>query len=210
MNSAEIIALPSGKPLDEAVHSYVFNNTGPVLPYSTSDEAGIELLDRLPLFIGRVSPAHPRFDPQRAWVAGTLTHDPNFKGDITSLRVTASARMVALCKAALIFTLKPAAAPAGSQRAAPAPQPPSASANEARELARRVGTKKARNPKAGAEPAPEKPHRSASVGAKPAFNRPLQPTVFTHAGGTLKKIPPRPGKFVGGTPLPVAGGAQVR
>lgn len=207
MNPTDIIALQPGKQLDEAVHAVIFNNTGPLLPYSTADTACVAILDRAPLFVGRVGPHHPKFDISRPWVAGTLTFDPNFKGDITSLRVTAGTRAVALCKAALIFTLKPAAEAPRRQPAQAVSTPASAAA--AREVARRVGTKRARNPKAAAQEPPPPPKRSASTGAKPAFNRPPQPAAF-RGGSAFAPMPKRPSKFVGPTPLPVAGSGMPK
>jgi len=153
MNATDVIALQPGQPLDQAVHALIFNNSGPVQPYSTEDGAGMAILDRVPMFVGRVGLQHPKLDLNRPWVAGTLSFDPNFKGDITSLRVTAATRLVALCKAALIFTLSPAAGPA-PRAAASQPRSNPASQQAAKDIARRVGTKRARSPKAAPQEAP--------------------------------------------------------
>lgn len=207
MNAAEILALQSGQPLDATVHSYIFNNAGPVLPYSTESAVALGILDRLPLFVGRVAPTHPKIDPARPWISGTLTHEPSFKGDVTALRVTGPTLAIALCKAALIFTMKPATGPA--PRAAAQPRSNPASEQAARDVARRVGTKRARNPKAEPETPPARNLRADKSGSKPAFNRPQQPAAH-RSGGQLAPMPKRPGKWVGPTPLPVAGSGMPK
>lgn len=146
MTHENILALQPGPELDQAVHVAVFGGIGKLAPYSTKDSAGLKVLDRLPLFIGRVDPSHPRFDASRPWVSGTLTHNAEIKGDMTALRVTAPTRGVALCKAALLVLLRPARA----ER----PAPRQSSADAAREVAARIGTPAARNPNRPTIPQP--------------------------------------------------------
>lgn len=115
MQPDQILSLQPGHELDKAVHAVVFANDGRLFKYSTTDSCAAKLLDRLPLFVGRVDPTHAKFDINRPWVAGTLAHDPATKGDLTVLRVTSATRMGALCKAALLLVLHPpqSAQPAG-------------------------------------------------------------------------------------------------
>lgn len=174
MTTDEILSLAAGPTLDAAVHVHVFSNTGKASRYSTRDSAGMKVLDKLPLFVGRVSPAHPHFDVARPWIAGTLTHNPDIKGDMTALRVTAGTRLVALCKAALLVVLRPAKAERPGPRQSPA--------DAARAVAARIGTPAARNPN------------------RPQI---AQPTARVHAADKRLPIPKRPERFVGPQTNPV-------
>lgn len=175
MTSDEILALTPGPQLDAAIHLHVFSNPGKAPAYSTKDAAGMKILDRLPLFVGKLDPAHPKYDSSRPFVAGTLAHEPSLNGDVTRLRVTAPSRLVALCKAALLVVLRPAKA----ER----PAPRQSSAEQARDIAARIGTPAARNP--------NNPRVS-------------QPTV--HRGRDARPpMPQRPANFVGPKPVAVPG-----
>jgi hypothetical protein len=173
MTSAEILALPPGPELDKAVHLFVFSNDGKARYYSTKDADGIRLLDKLPLFVARIPDNHPNYEASRPFCAGTLIHNPDVKGDMTALRVTASTRLVALCKAALIVVLRPAKT---SDRQAATPQGSSANAANARDLAARIGTPAARRGGAG---------------------RILQPTARGNPREQRQPIPKRPERFIG-------------
>ena len=122
MSIADILAIPPGLALDEAIHKYAFGLTGRAPAYSTSDADGITLLDKLPLYVARIDP--PR-DASRPWIAGTMSHDPTRQIEYTTLRVAAATRMAALCKATLLVVFKPAPAVRVAP-AAPAPQPTAA------------------------------------------------------------------------------------
>jgi hypothetical protein len=213
MTNNEILALTTGPELDRAVNIYVFNDTGKTAPaFSTSDADGMKLLDKLPLFVARVDPAHPNLDHSRPWIAGTLTWEPTVKGDVTSLRVAAPTRLTALCKAALLFTLRPAKAGRAAQQATPA--------EAARAIAARIGTPAARRPgqlaaqnaprpgKPGPKPrqtAPQLPERTARDPRLPP-----QPAIFTTAANAREPLPKRIKEFRGPTPLPVAGGQMPK
>lgn len=134
MTTEQILALPAGPELDQAVHTAVFGGRGRLVPYSTKDAAGLKLLDRLPLFVARIPENHPQFDPLRPFVAGTLTHHFDLKADVTTLRVTAATRLIAICKAALII----GGQPSRLERPSPSPQ------EQARDIAARIGTPAAR------------------------------------------------------------------
>lgn len=202
MTPSDILALPPGPDLDRAVQTYVFNATGKVPAFSTDSTTGLRLLDRLPLFVGRVDPSHPHFDPSRPWIAGTLAYEATVKGDMTSLRVAAPTMLTALTKAALLFTLRPAR----TQRSGPQTSPEQA----ARAIAARIGTPAARNPNAAIPVRQDGQPRGKSgpkprqlAGVPPA--RP-QPSIFTNARDKRQPMPKRPESFQGPTPQPVAGG----
>lgn len=183
MTPQQILALTPGPELDKAVSIYCFNSPAGKRPaYSTDDAAGMKLLDRFPLFVARVDDGHPARDPSRPFVAGTLAHEPSIRGDVTTLRVSAPTRMTALCKAALLFSLRPSQPQRGAK----------SSADQAREVAARIGTPAARRP--GGAP------------KKLQAPRVPQPSLFTTGARTREKMPTRPKAFVGPTPLPAPGG----
>lgn len=167
MNTDEILALQAGPALDQAVHSVIFGSTGKLPAYSTREASALALMDRLPLFVGRVDASHPMFDAARPFVAGLLTYDRTLSGDVTRIRVTGPTRMVALCKAALLVALRPARQEA---------RRPQSTADAARELAARIGTPAARNPNT------------------PKFQ---QPMARVHSRDQRAPMPKRPEKFVG-------------
>lgn len=137
MNPDDILALTPGPQLDAAVHTHIFNRKGKPAAYSTRSTDAITLIDRLPLFVARVDPAHPRFDAARPFIAGTLAHEPSVKGDVTLLRVSAATLSVALTKAALLYTFREVKAPRPARTTA---------ADQARDIVARIGTPAARHP----------------------------------------------------------------
>lgn len=207
MTHTEILALTPGPDLDQAVHLFVFNQTGDAPRYSTDDAAGIKLLDRLPLFVARVDPSHPQLDPSRPWIAGTLAHEPAFKGDVTTLRVSAPTRLTALCKAALLVVLRPARVNTAS---------PESSRTQAQDVAARIGTPAARNPRATVptrgKPGP-KPRGKAKIEPPAPQIRTRganQPRVFVHGNEKLAPMPKRTKEFIAPQPLATIGGAQTK
>lgn len=221
MTSAEILAIPPGPALDLAVHQYCLGGIGDPLPYSTSEADAVKILDRLSLFVGRVSPQHSRFDPNRPYVAGTLVFDQATGGDTSRIRVTAATRMIALCKAALIVVLQPAKL--DKKTAAQTAQ------EKARELAARVGTPGARSVAAGIKAAeaakqkrsaaavlkeqreskkaarllkkagvvaPEQVSRPAKNSDLPVRTGPAQPGVASRTPRQLQPMPARPKEFI--------------
>lgn len=108
MNPQTILALAPGPDLDRAVNSHVFALTGDAPLFSTDETQALKLLDRLGLFVGRVSTKHPKHDIARPFVAGSLGFDPKTGAHVSLVSVTAASRSVALCKAALIVVLAPA------------------------------------------------------------------------------------------------------
>lgn len=135
MNIPDIIALQPGPALDSAVHLHVFaQKDSPAPLYSFNDAAAITILDRLPLYVGRVEPTS---DPARPWSAGILAHDPAGKMDYTALRVLAPTKAVALCKAALLHMFRDGGRPAVAK---------GANHESAESAVARVGTARANNP----------------------------------------------------------------
>lgn len=209
MTTQDILALSPGAPLDQAVHQFVFGETGKAPAYSTDEATALRLLDRLPMFVGRVPADYPKQDPARPFVAGTLRFEPAISGEAAGLRVSAASRAVAICKAALLVIFQPAKTNAGRQPGAASitvqTQTP------AQELAARVGTPAARGPLAAAAAAAQKQRKAAAkaprgkvkigggVASAPvrapavAQNPPRrnQPGVFVHAREQLKPMPPR-------------------
>lgn len=204
MTAQEILAL-NGPALDNAVHVYVMGAKGEPAPYSTDDAVGMKLLDRLPLYVGRIDSKHPELKAERPWQAGILVHEPTVKGDVTRLRVTAPTRLAAICKAALIFVLGGARvdhAPAALARAtatptrAPVQTPAAAAPVEKVPAGRRNGTTatKRKGGKKKIAPAVNKPALHAQSPKSP-YRPPVQ----------RPPMPPRTTKFIAPTPIAAAG-----
>jgi hypothetical protein len=108
MNISDVLALQAGTALDAAIDSIVYGNAAPSSPvaipsYSLDDALALRLVDKCRLFVARIEPA---MDKERPFVSGQLTHDPQLSRDVTVLRVSAPTMAIALCKAALLVTLK--------------------------------------------------------------------------------------------------------
>ena len=110
MSPAEIVKMPAGPALDTLVHQQVFEARGKAPPYSTDDTVAITILDRLPLFLARVDPGKPDYNPEKPYVAGRLQHENSVRGDITILRVVGRTKALVLAKAALMTLSKVGAA----------------------------------------------------------------------------------------------------
>jgi hypothetical protein len=158
MNANDILALPPGPALDQAVHQFIFGGVGPTVPYSTDDREAAKIFDRMALFVGRVD-SGPKYNAGRPWIAGVLAHEPSVNGYVTRLSVTAPSRLIALCKAALLVMFQPAKSDRGASPAAPRA---SSSEQAAKELAARIGTPGARNPAAGIRAAKEAADKRAA------------------------------------------------
>jgi hypothetical protein len=237
MNAQDILALPPGPALDQAVNTFVFGGANPADKFSTDDVASAKILDRLNLFVGHVN-SGPKFNPARPWLAGVLAYENSVSGYVTRLSVTAPTRGIAIAKAALLVMFQPAK----SDRVA-SPVAPRASSSEqaAKELAARIGTPGARNPAAGVRAAKEAAEKRAADLAKrdekaarkaaklagrpyvppapaaPATEPPrppraapviAQPAVFTGERGRRAPMPTRPKEFVPPQPIDTGGGEQ--
>jgi hypothetical protein len=193
MNSTEILALPAGPALDEAVQRAIWGDT--LTPadqgtYSTDDAQAIRLLSRLPLFVARVDPPGDR---DRPWTAGQLTHGENGTIDYTSLRVSAPTLPLAICKAALLVCGRTAAA----KFVPPAPKAPKPKAEKpaALPVTAPTGYRGLKSKRVAADRAAKKGARLAAP-AKPAPTPaaptgPAQPRIFLRRASERPAIPQR-------------------
>ena len=95
----QITALRPGPDLDRAVHQWVFKRAGRPIKYSTTG-AALELLDVMPLQVGRFRDSDHDMKPERPFYC-------RFKlgpaSEPEECRVTAASASAAMCKAALIY-----------------------------------------------------------------------------------------------------------
>ena len=101
LTAEQITALRPGPDLDRAVHQWVFKRAGRPIKYSTTGSA-LELLDVMPLQVGRFRDSDPDMKPERPFYC-------RFKlgpaSEPEESRVTAATAPAAMCKAALIYVM---------------------------------------------------------------------------------------------------------
>lgn len=153
MTADEILALTPGEQLDQAIHTYVFGGSGPLMKYSTNDADGARIMDKLPLFVGRIE-GGARYNPVRPWIAGVMSSDGAANAYVTRLTVAAPTRLIALSKAALLVIFQPAKSNQGAPRVT--------SEQAAKAIAARIGTPGARSPAAGAAAAQKAAEKRAA------------------------------------------------
>lgn len=104
MNAEQIAALLPGPDLDRLVHEHVFAKAGRRKPWSTTS-AALEILDVLPVVVGRRNSGEPDYKPERPYWGGLVepVHDeesgPHY---VTNTRIFCATAPVAACKIALI------------------------------------------------------------------------------------------------------------
>ena len=121
LTTESITAMTPGAKLNRAVHEVALGRIGRAKPYSTDSAVAAELIDLLPIFGARVAKGAEGYDEVRPYIAGTMAFHPALDSFVTVIRVRCATLPIALCKAALLYSILPRDRPPAPTSTAMAP-----------------------------------------------------------------------------------------